>query len=104
MIVVDAINECLSGFLQIEQRDPNELGIDRMPWQCVIGREHGHRVIAARNPAIYRRVHAIDEQPLVAEAMQELERPIRRFRNAVKGEEAKASMKRERRKIVLFEN
>src|SRR5206468_3218826 len=84
--------------------DPNELGIDRMPWQRVVGHQHRDGAAAACDPAVNCRMHAINEQSLAAEAMQELERSIRRFRNAVKREKAKASMKRERGEIVLFEN
>ena len=50
--------------------------------------------IVAHDPGINRVVQAIDEQSLVAEPMNELERPVRRFGNAMKRHQAKSSVKR----------
>src|SRR6185436_17231645 len=58
----------------------------------------------AHDPDINGVMEAVDEQSLVAEVMRELERPVRRFGNAMKRHEAEPAVKRHRRKIVLFED
>ena len=48
----------------------------------------------AHDPSVHRVVQAINEQSLVAEPMEQLERPVRRLGNAMKRHQAEPSMKR----------
>lgn len=70
----------------------------------MIGEENGDGAIATHHKRVDRMVEAVDQQSFVTEVVQQLKGPIRRLGNAMKGQQAKPTVKRRRRKIVFFKD
>jgi hypothetical protein len=86
------------------QRDPDVFRFDRVTGQCVIGQEHGDAglLCVANCERVDGMVEAVDQQPLVTQTVQQLKRPVDRFRNTVKREQAKAAVEWRRGEVVLL--
>lgn len=104
MILINPLDVCGARLCRVSETDIYKLGRDLMSGLRVISEEHGYEGVFANNPRVNRFMSSIHGKFLVAEVMKQLKSAIDRLWDTVNVEQAKASMKRHRRKIVLFED
>ncbi len=61
------------------QLDVNRLGLNRMPWPCMVRQQNCDGVATAHHPGIHRFMHSVYGQYIDAEAVQQLEGAVRRL-------------------------
>ena len=104
VMLVDSLGPGTRRLWRMRQLDSHALVHDGVSWQRVIHEQDGDAGVLARDPGVHRLMHAVDDQPLVAKLVQQLERAIGRLGDAMQIEQAKSPVKWHGRKIVLFKN
>ena len=77
---------------------------DRVARQRVIHEQRSDAGVVTRDPGVHRLVQTVHQQAFVPKLVQQLERTVRGFGDALQIEQAKSPVKRHGRKIALFKN